>query len=210
MNKLTIYHSKQFFIEISVWVLPLFFLCLFFDKSSLFVFVNHARISWMDGVMTFLTYLGNGWAPIVVILISLLFKQRKIACIILVSFLISSLISYLLKVGFNEARPAAYFSDPSIVKGVPWLPLAHKHSFPSGHTTTAFSFFMILCLTSRNRFLCFGYFIFACLVAYSRVYLGQHFVGDVLAGSIIGSFTAYMSILAFQGLQKKYPSLNKL
>jgi membrane-associated phospholipid phosphatase len=63
-------------------------------------------------------------------------------------------------------------------------------SFPSGHTTTAFAIATIMALHARKQWMAILYLVLAICVGYSRIYLGQHFPQDVLAGSIIGVFFA--------------------
>lgn len=67
----------------------------------------------------------------------------------------------------------------------------HSHSgysFPSNHATNSFAIFVFLSFFMRYRFL----LIFAaCLVAYSRVYVGVHFPVDVAAGALSGTLIAY-------------------
>ncbi|OGK18119.1 hypothetical protein A3D80_02090 [Candidatus Roizmanbacteria bacterium RIFCSPHIGHO2_02_FULL_40_13b] len=57
-------------------------------------------------------------------------------------------------------------------------------SFPSGHATFAFAAVYILAHYDPKRAKLF--YIIACLIAFSRVYLGFHYVGDVLTGGLIG------------------------
>jgi membrane-associated phospholipid phosphatase len=59
-------------------------------------------------------------------------------------------------------------------------------AFPSGHTAIGFCMFCLLALYTQNNFLKFFYFVVVFLIAYSRMYLSQHFLQDVYAGSIIG------------------------
>lgn len=59
-------------------------------------------------------------------------------------------------------------------------------SFPSGHTATAFALFTGISLFVRNRRIKVGMFFPALAVAFSRIYLMQHFLSDVLVGSLIG------------------------
>ena len=57
-------------------------------------------------------------------------------------------------------------------------------SFPSGHSASAFSFATLL--SAFYPALISISFTTASLVAFSRIYLGEHFLSDALAGSLIG------------------------
>ncbi|HNZ86045.1 MAG TPA: phosphatase PAP2 family protein [Paludibacteraceae bacterium] len=59
------------------------------------------------------------------------------------------------------------------------------NSFPSGHTMTAFAFFLSLALIVKNQLLKFFFFAMSLLVGFSRIYLNQHFLEDTLAGSLL-------------------------
>ena len=77
-------------------------------------------------------------------------------------------------------------------------------SFPSGHTTTAFAFLLLVGLISRSRLTVFLCMVLACGVALSRVYLSQHFLADVLGGSMIGVLSALFFYWYFQTLKPKW------
>jgi len=66
------------------------------------------------------------------------------------------------------------------------------NSFPSGHTVTAFSAAVVLSYVSVNKRYGFIFLLLAIGVAYSRMYLSQHFFEDVTAGSILGTFSTIM------------------
>jgi len=52
--------------------------------------------------------------------------------------------------------------------------------------------FLCFVLDSKFRYLKYGLFFWAILVAYSRIYNGVHYPGDVLAGTIIGIVFGYL------------------
>lgn len=75
-----------------------------------------------------------------------------------------------------------------------------EFSFPSGHTGAAF--LLAVALTAAIPALAPWVFIWAVLVGLSRVYLGVHYPGDVLAGLALGVFSANAGIWLFDFLLK--------
>jgi undecaprenyl-diphosphatase len=67
-----------------------------------------------------------------------------------------------------------------------------QYSFPSGHTTAAFSLAVTSALVTQGNITSALYLFLALLVAISRVYLGVHYPSDVIAGGIIGSSYAIL------------------
>lgn len=86
------------------------------------------------------------------------------------------------------ARPRPYADENSIFYQL-WLVMGQHmesdKSFPSGHTTAAFSTMTALFFTGNKRY-SWTAFIFAILMGISRIYLVVHFPSDVLGGVIVG------------------------
>src|SRR5690606_11925214 len=75
---------------------------------------------------------------------------------------------------------------------IPGYAVHWHNAFPSGHTTTAFSLALVLLyvlirLGRTEQIWQYCLFATALLVGYSRIYLAQHFFGDVLAGAFLGT-----------------------
>lgn len=102
-----------------------------------------------------------------------------------ISFAISSISTYALKNIVKRERPFVAHSD--IVK----LSNGGGMSFPSGHTSAAFSMATSIALDNKQWYIRTGVFTYACLVGYSRVHLGVHYPSDVLAGAVVGAASAY-------------------
>jgi membrane-associated phospholipid phosphatase len=142
---------------------------------------------FLDFFFSKITFLGNG-IFVVILCIILLFFRFKHTLLLFSTFIISGIAVQLIKrfVFPGMPRPNIYFKgifDLHFVKGVEIL---HSFSFPSGHSATAFALCLSLSLLTKNKIQQVLLFIAACLIAYSRIYLSQHFLIDAVAGSFIG------------------------
>lgn len=146
--------------------------------------------------MRYWTYLGEGVLLLLVILCCALISFRH-SLVLLGSFLISGLIAQFFKrfVFHEMSRPAKFFDLYEIDYQLYLVPDVHQlawRSFPSGHTATAFAVFFALALMTKSKVVQITCFILALGVAYSRIYLSQHFLMDVVGGSAIGMISAWL------------------
>lgn len=166
------------------------------EKFALHVFFNGLVKDNISTFFIYLTYLGDGWIIVCALLIILFFNLRLFFTCGL-SYATSSGITQGLKNYFFKGalRPKPFFEQHhqeiklQLIEGVE---IFGENSFPSGHTTAAFSFFLCLGLISNNQITKTICLIVALLVGLSRIYLSQHFFEDVYAGSVIGSCCAFL------------------
>ena len=104
-----------------------------------------------------------------------------------ISIASSMTISTILKYAVNRERPYKRYLD------IQNLSSDFTPSFPSGHTTSAFSTATTLSLMYPKWYVIAPSFTWASLVAYSRLHMGMHYPTDVLAGIILGIGTSYLS-----------------
>lgn len=176
-----------FYIPYLLFALILSVLLLSNSKADLHLWLTSFHTPTGDVFFHYYTYVGD-WIPYAVAG-GLLFYRYRMALFILLTQLATGLVSQIIKHALNEPRPILYFKQnfPAVrLYEVAGEHLHSTHSFPSGHTTTAFAFFLVLAFYTKKPALHFLYFVLAVLVGYSRIYLSQHFALDVLAGSIIG------------------------
>ncbi len=76
-------------------------------------------------------------------------------------------------------------------------------SFPSGHTSDAFSLATSLSLANPKWYVIVPSFTWATLVGYSRMDLGVHYPSDVLIGALLGAGSAYLCYKGQKWLLKK-------
>lgn len=153
-------------------------ICLFFDRQILSA-VQSIRNPVMDTILSwFSSYLTI--AIVMLIMSSLFLYQSKKQGMILslwLSFLVSALLAFIIKSAVHRPRPFG------LVVKIPILGL-QDFSFPSGHSTSAFS--TVAIFDEEFRHIQVFWIGFACLVAFSRVYFAVHYPSDVIAGGIIG------------------------
>ena len=178
-----------------------------YSQADIFLFVNTHYRPWADYLFAYGTHLGDGlfYAAVVV---GLLLVRYQYALTAGAAFLLSGLTAQLLKrLAFSGAlRPKAFFDKSGQV--LHWVDGVEVHlynSFPSGHATTAFSVFCLLSLVAARKGWGAFWFALALGAAYSRVYLGQHFFGDVFAGSLIGVGATVACYLLLNRLWARYP-----
>jgi membrane-associated phospholipid phosphatase len=180
------------------------------DKSVIHLAINGLHSSFFDSFFIVFTYLGDGiftaacsllialllfhkygWSPLILALLTLLFAG-----------LFAQFFKQLL---FPEAlRPLSFFGDGHL-RLIPGLEVYRHNSFPSGHTTSAFAFFGFVCLVlAKNRRI---WQVLAALcavgVGYSRMYLSQHFLEDVVFGASLGILAFLLALFLTRGLKER-------
>lgn len=171
-----------------------------FSRLDQMQLINLHHSVFLDVVLLGLTQSAEVILPIL-FLFYLIWKQRKLVKPYVFSYLISTAIVQLLKhVIFSDAlRPILYLKSV----GIKWhllegLPINELNSFPSGHTNAAWWMYFWLAYLMPSRFTGFLFGLCAFGVAYSRVYLFQHFPVDTLWGAffgMLGSFSMYYLLI---------------
>lgn len=120
--------------------------------------------------------------------------RRREGMLMLASIMFGTLIVLPLKLAVPRPRP--YVSIPSaIVFG-----REAGSSFPSGHTVRIFAFALVA--SKLRPRLSLPFYSLACLVAFSRIYTGQHYPLDILAGIVIGLLAGYLTVRYEDGILK--------
>ena len=185
-------------------------LILSLGKNGAFQLINSNHNGIADQCFKYFTHYGDGvmWAPLGLFCF---FYRRKYLIAVVAGVLISTIIAQFLKriVYPDELRPISYLSDIFPVHQIAGVEMRRLHSFPSGHTTTAFAMALIMAHMINKKFWSVVLPLLAALAAYSRVYLAQHFPTDVLAGMCIGILSAILSLLIFRETFKRKTKLKE-
>lgn len=141
------------------------------------------------------------WIPYFILVFGWFKKDAKF---ILINFLLSTLITQIPKnfIWSGVSRPIASGIPVNEIHTVPGVIMHSWNSFPSGHTATAFTIFLLTTYLFPNKWILLIGSIYALLAAYSRVYLGQHFPIDLGGGMIVAVVSLQLSILIGQRILK--------
>ncbi|EFI41736.1 phosphatase PAP2 family protein [Peptoniphilus sp. oral taxon 386] len=166
--------------------------------------ISTIRNPILDKIMIFISTLGNAGAIFIIIGLFLFIRKdtRRIGLTVLISLLFCLIFgNIILKPLIGRVRPYDANNVKIIVKHL------KDASFPSGHTFSAVACAMSVSFYNRRygRIL----FVFAALMAFSRMYLYLHYPTDILGGAVLGIFCALLSREVMKSDKlKKYREVN--
>ncbi|MEK0422413.1 MAG: hypothetical protein RLZ95_323 [Bacteroidota bacterium] len=199
-------NSKIFKIAIGICLflaILLFGASYLYSREAVFLLLNKDLGHAGDLAFYYITYLAEGWVwiPYFIILFGL---YKKEAIFILLNFLISTLLTQIPKqfIWNNVSRPMGTGIPQDQIHRVQGVEMHLWNSFPSGHTATAFTIFLLTVyfFPKKEVFVIGALYAIAC--GYSRIYLGQHFPLDVAGGIMVAIFTLILSIYISNKIKK--------
>ena len=181
-------------------------------ERGAFLWLNGSHNTFWDNFMWL--YTGQVvWIPVLLLLIFLLFYKKDwkegllvVLSIVLVITLCDQLSSNICKPYFMRFRPTHHPNFREYVNTVNDY-RGGKYGFISGHAANAFGFATFAFLLFHNRLFTISILAWSTLMVYTRIYLGVHFISDIIPGVFIGmllGFSIYkLYILLHQKLLKK-------
>ena len=188
-NASTTFANKYYFMDF-----------ILLNKTDGFYLLNTYHTNFLTTIFTRFTYFGDGLFCLATGILLFAFNKRFVSLMVLSSYAISGITVQVLKYFIIEPRPAVYLKDSSYQYFIEDVTLHNLHAFPSGHTASAFALAAVLSFAAKSKTYSILFLVAAILVGYSRIYLAQHFLTDVLAGAIIGVLSAIICWVFFEKL----------
>lgn len=166
---------------------------------SVFWFLHRTFSGGWIPPLAFLSVIGGGWGALFAVPLLAIARTRRAARVLVGVLAVTAILVFAIKQMVGRVRPCNCLADVSPPYRAPT-----DFSFPSGHASGSFAFCVFLAVvlvkttpasaSVRERLLrqlaAGALVLLAALVGLSRIALGVHFPGDVVAGAILGSAAA--------------------
>jgi len=182
-----LHYEHDFFLQLNS------FHSTFWDQ---FMWLFSGKIAWMPAVAFFVTVLlfknWHRWKEILLIFVA----------ITLVATLCDQFASGFCKSFFERLRPTHHPDFMDKVHTV-FDYRGGRYGFISSHAANAFGFATLTSLIFKYRFYSITIFGWATVNSYSRIYLGVHFISDIVPGIITGLFLGWLIFVLYLFIYKK-------
>jgi undecaprenyl-diphosphatase len=180
--------------------------------QQLFLFLNSLHSPFWDKVMWGISEIYI-WIPLyLAIIVALAIKYRRkflmLILVIIIAVTLSDQLSVIIKNSVHRLRPS---HEPSMT-GLVHIVHDYRgglYGFVSSHASNCFMVAVMSLLLIRKRWFTISILFWAMVVSYSRIYLGVHYPGDVLFGSLLGILVGWSIFKLYTLIDLKFLSGSK-
>lgn len=181
-------------------------------ETEILLWINSHHTPILDAFMYLISH-EAAWFPILVVLLYYLFSQKPwqegllLLIAVVVSLVVCNLLANVLSKPFFARPRPTHTAELQGVLHIVYGYVGRMYGFFSGHTSNFFAAATVLALAVRQRWhSLLLYFIVGCVI-YSRLYLGMHYLSDVLVGLGVGAVVGYLAHRLHEALRRRYAPL---
>ena len=175
---------------------------------ELFLLINSFNSPFFDQVM----YIISGkltWVPLYIVILAAIgrkYRRKFFPVVLFISLAVLLADQGSVQIFKNTVQRLRPCHEPSLEGMVHLVEnrCGGLYGFVSSHASNAFNVALISLLFIRKRWFSVSIVIWAALVGYSRIYLGVHYPGDVICGSLFGTLTGWSVYKLYELTEKKY------
>ncbi len=176
---------------------------------EVFLFLNGLNAPWLDPVMYYISA-KFFWIPFYALLLYFCYKYYGWRSLLIIMLLVALMITFtdqftgFMKDYFQRYRPSRDENLEGLVHTV-YGRRGGRYGFVSAHAANSFALavFMIHLLRDKLKYIAPVMITWASLKAYSRIYLGVHYPGDIIVGTLIGILAALLIIELWKYINRK-------
>lgn len=182
--------------------------------AQLLVYLNGLGSSWRDPIWLAITRQQN-WTPLFLVILYTMYKRLGLQNLLVAIGVIALLVLFtdqttnFVKNHFQRLRPT---NNTDINSTMRQVQMRYSFSFWSGHAANSMAVTLFVYLISRKhiKYIAF-FFLWPLVFAYSRIYLGLHYPGDILMGYLFGTIMGLLAYVLYNFINRKYliPRLEK-
>jgi undecaprenyl-diphosphatase len=175
--------------------------------SNLLIYLNSLGSETFDPLWLIITK-QLYWTPVFLLMFFLIYRKIGGKQTLYLLLFIAVLIAFtdqttnLFKNTFQRLRPC---NNPDINTIIRVVQSRKSYSFFSGHAANTMAVATFLFFVLKRHFKYLGFlFLWPLIFAYSRIYLGLHYPGDILSGYFFGALFGFLMFRLYQNLKPKY------
>ncbi len=180
-------------------------------EEQILLWINGHHTPFLDAFMFMISHL-PAWLPLLVVLLFWLFYKKPWQETLFLLFFITLAIVLGDQLSSGFAKPFFARLRPTHTEGlreqlhIVFNYTGREYGFFSGHATNFFSVALFLSLVVRERKFSIMIFSLVALVCYSRMYMGVHYLSDILAGLMVGGLVAYLMYKLYSYVRRRFLS----